>query len=153
MRKGIVAVMLVLFGLAAQGQSSMSNDDVVKLVKSGLSDDFVLNTIDQQGSHLSSDVSSLIELKESGVNERILGAIVRKSPSSEPLNTDSIVRLAQSGFTENFILDLMDRQNVKFRASASRLADLKEAGVSERILSRMVRDDSKHAGDPPAAAS
>ncbi len=32
----------------------------------------------------------------------------------------------------------MDRQTVKFRANASRIAELKESGVSERILSRMI---------------
>ena len=73
----------------------MSNDDVVKLTKSGLSDDFVLNVIDQQGSRLNSDVSSLIDLKQNDVNERVIGAVVRKNPSSEPLNSDSILRLAQ----------------------------------------------------------
>jgi hypothetical protein len=144
MRRRTVAVTLVLAmsGLVGFAEATMSNDDVVKLTKSGLSDDFVLNVIDQQGSRLNSDVSSLIDLKQNGVNERVIGAVVRKSPSSEPLNSDSILRLAQSGFSENFILDLMDRQTVKFRANASRIAELKESGVSERILSRMIVDNS-----------
>lgn len=144
MRRRTVAVALVLAisGLAGFAEATMSNDDVVKLTKSGLSDEFVLNVIDQQGSRLNSDVSSLIDLKQNGVNERVIGAVVRKSPSSEPLNSDSILRLAQAGFSENFILDLMDRQTVKFRANASRIAELKESGVSEKILSRMIVDDS-----------
>lgn len=133
-------VFAVLGAVAAFSQATMSNADVVKLTKAGLSDDFILNVIDQQGSRLSSDVSSLVELKDNGVNERIIGAIVRKSPSSEPLNSDSVLRLARAGFSDNFILDLMDRQPVKFSASASRIVELKQAGVSERILSRMVVD-------------
>jgi hypothetical protein len=74
------------------------------------------------------------------VSEKIIGAVARRNPSSEPLNSDSILRLARAGFTDNFILDLMDRQPVKFSASTRRIVELKEAGVSERILSRMVVD-------------
>jgi hypothetical protein len=120
----------------------MSNSDVVKLTRSGLSDDFILNVIDQQGSRLTTDVSSLVDFKQNGVNERIIGAIVRKNPSTEPLNSDSILRLAQAGFSDNFLLDLMDRQPVKFSASTRRIVELKEAGVSERVLSRMVVDNN-----------
>src|SRR5258708_922602 len=103
MRRRTVAVTLVLAisGLVGFAEATMSNDDVVKLTKSGLSDDFVLNVIDQQGSRLNSGVSSLIDLKQNGVNERVIGAVVRKSPSPEPLNSDSILRLAQAGFSEN----------------------------------------------------
>jgi hypothetical protein len=144
MRKRIVTsgLLLAIMGVVALAQATMSNADVIKLTKSGLSDDFILNVIDQQGSRLSSDVASLVELKENGVNERILAAIVRKAPSSEPLNTESVLRLTRAGFSDNFILDLMDRQTVKFSASASRIADLKDKGVSERVLSRMVVDQS-----------
>jgi hypothetical protein len=142
MRKRIVTVGLILAlgGLTALGQATMSNADVVKLTKAGLSEDFILNVIDQQGSRLSSDVSGLVDLKQNDVSERIIGAVVRKSPSSEPLNSDSILRLSQAGFSDNFILDLMDRQPVKFSARAERIVELKQAGVSERILSRMVVD-------------
>jgi hypothetical protein len=142
MRKRIVTMglMLSLSGLVALAQATMSNADVVKLTKAGLSDDFVLNVIDQQGSRLSSDVSSLVDLKQNDVSEKIIGAVVRKNPSSEPLNSDSVLRLARAGFSDNFILDLMDHQPVKFSASTRRIVELKEAGVSERILSRMVVD-------------
>jgi hypothetical protein len=34
-------------------QASLTNNDVLKLVKSGLSEEFVLNLIEQQGSRLS----------------------------------------------------------------------------------------------------
>ena len=136
-----VGLMLAVSGLVALAQATMSNSDVIKLTKAGLSDDFILNVIDQQGSRLSSDVSSLVDLRQNDVDEKIIGAVVRRNPSSEPLNSDSILRLAQAGFSDNFILDLMDRQPVKFSGSTRRIVELKQAGVSERILSRMVVDN------------
>ena len=45
------------------GQATMSNADLIKLTKSGLSEDFIINLVDQQGSRLSSDISALIEMK------------------------------------------------------------------------------------------
>jgi hypothetical protein len=135
--------MIVAAGTALYAQSTMSNGDLVKLANSGLSDDFVLNLIDQQGSRLSSDVSSLIEMKRSGVNERILAAVVRKSPSSEPLNSDSVVRLVKAEFSDNFIADLLARQQGGLQVPASRIVELKREGVSERLLSLMVAQSGR----------
>ncbi len=124
--------------LAVQAQPSMTKSDVIKMANAGLSEDFILNLVDQQGSRLPSDVSSLIEMKEGGVNERILTAISKKSPSQEALNSDSVIRLVKAKFSDNFIADLLTRQPGKFSTDASRLIELKQAGVSERILSLMV---------------
>lgn len=123
----------------ASAQTTLTNSDLVKLSKAGLSEDFVLNLIDQQGSRLATDPSALIALKNEGVNERIIAAAVRKSPSREPLNTDSVVRLVQAGFSDRFVIDLLNAQPAKFTVDASRIVDLKQAGVSERILALMVQ--------------
>ena len=124
-------------------QTTLSNPDVVKLAKSGLSEEFILNLIDQQGSRLSSDVSSMIELKNNGVNERIITAISRKSPSQEPINTDSVLRLHRATFSESFVVDLLNRQPGKFSADASRIVELKQAGLSERVLSLIVANSGR----------
>jgi hypothetical protein len=120
-------------------QTTLTNSDVVKLSKAGLSEDFVLNLIDQQGSRLMSDPSALVELKNEGVNERIISAVVKKAPSREPLNSDSVLRLVQAGFSDGFVIDLLNAQPAKFTVDAARIVDLKQAGVSERILALMVQ--------------
>jgi hypothetical protein len=125
---------------AIQAQTTLSNSDVIKMANAGLSEDFITNLVDQQGSRLSSDVSSLIEMKQAGVNERILSAVVKKAPSKEPLNGDSVLRLTKAGFSDNFITDLIKQQPTKFTVSGSRIVELKEAGVSERVLSLMVNE-------------
>jgi len=133
---GVVAIWMA--GAAVYAQPSMSNGDVIKMVNAGLSEEFITNLIDQQGSRLSSDVSSLIEMKQAGANERILRAVVNKSPSREPLNSDSVIRLVKAGFSDNFIADLLMKQSTKFSPDASRIVELKQAGVSERMLALMV---------------
>jgi hypothetical protein len=123
-------------------QATLTNPDLVKLSKAGLSEDFILNLVDQQGSRLQTEPSALVALKNEGVNERIISAAVRKAPSREPLNSDSVLRLVQAGFSDRFVIDLLNAQPAKFTASASRIVELKQAGVSERILSLMVQQGS-----------
>lgn len=140
--RALVLLVFASTGVYAQQSNSsnptMTNQDLVKLANSGLSDEFILNLVDQQGSRLSSDVSSLIEMKRAGVNERVLDAASRKSPSAEPLNSDSIVRLVRADFSDNFIVDLLGRQQTKLSVPAGRIAELKNEGVSERVLSLMI---------------
>jgi len=133
---------LVLALGTVNAQTTMSNSDLVKLSKAGLSEDFITNLIDQQGSRLATDPSALIALKNEGVNERIISAAVRKSPAREPLNSDSVLRLVQAGFSDGFVINLLNAQPTKFTVNSARIVDLKQAGVSERILALMVQQGS-----------
>lgn len=133
-----VSLLAVVLAGALCAQANMTNDDVIKLAKAGLSEQFVTDLIDKQGSKLSGDVSSLIALKENGVNERIVGAVAKRAPSSEPLNTDSVLRLVKAQFSDGFILDLLGSRPSQFSTDAGRIIELKQAGVSERLLTVMV---------------
>src|SRR5215831_13190379 len=106
--------LIPFFGLAvsvavfsANAQTTMTNTDLIKLSKAGLSEDFILNLIDQQGSRLSTSTSSLIDLKTNGVNERLIRAAVKKSPPPEPLNSDSVLNMVKAGFSDGFVIDLL----------------------------------------------
>jgi hypothetical protein len=129
---------MVLSMAVAHAQPTVTNADIVKLSKAGLSEDFILNVIDQQGSKLSTSTSSLIDLKTNGVNERIIGAMVRKSPAPELLNSDSVLAMVKAGFSDGFIINLLNQQPGKFATDTARIIELKEAGVSERLLALMV---------------
>ena len=135
--------MCLLVALGTLGaQTTLTNSDLAKMSKAGLSEDFITGLIDQQGSRLATDPSALITLKNEGVNERIISAAVRKSPSREPLNSDSVLRLVQAGFSDGFVINLLNAQPAKFTVDPARIVDLKQAGVSERILALMVQQGS-----------
>jgi hypothetical protein len=138
MRAYLVILSILLAAPAPAQTSTMTNDDVIKLSNAGLSEQFVVDLIDKQGSKLSGDVSSLIQLKAGGANERIVAAVAKKAPSTEPLNTDSVLRLVQASFSDGFIIDLLGRRPSQFSTDAGRIIELKQAGVSERLLSLMV---------------
>ena len=73
---------LSLLGLACllTAQTAMTNEDLIKLSKSGLSEEFVLNLIQQQPANLYTDAGRLVELKNNGVSERLILAAVKNSP-------------------------------------------------------------------------
>jgi hypothetical protein len=134
----------------ARAQAPLSNADVVQMVKSGIADDAVLDSIDQHGSQFSNDPTSLIDMRNTGVSERVLTAMVRKGPApDDPLDNQAVMRLARVGFSDDFLAVLLQQQPGKFDSSAGSIAALREAGVSDRIMSLMLPPGAL---PPPAGA-
>jgi hypothetical protein len=140
LKRTLIVLISCLAGLAAvlSAQPVLSNDDVVKLAKSGLSEEFVLNMIRQQPSRFSTYPAALVSLNATGVRETVSAARAAKTPPPDPLTADDIVRLTQAKFNENFILSLLEKQPARFTADAARVVELKQAGVSERVISALM---------------
>lgn len=138
------ALLMLSLGAAALllAQTALTNEDLVKLTKAGLSEDFILTLIQQQPSGLQTDARRLAELKSSGVSERVILAAVRKTPPAEPLTTSGMLELAKAGFSENFLLDILNAQPVRIATDAGNIVQLKQAGLSERVLAQIVLKSS-----------
>jgi len=57
---------------------SMSNDSVVKMAKAGLGDDLIIETINTQPGHYTTDADALVALKGAGVSDRVITAMINK---------------------------------------------------------------------------
>jgi hypothetical protein len=57
----------------------MTNDSVIRMVKAGLSDDLIAQTISTQPGKYTTDADSLVALKQAGVSDRVITAMVNKS--------------------------------------------------------------------------
>ena len=79
--KAILSAMLLSLVLAGavSAQESLTNEGVVKLVKSGMSEDLIQNVIRTQPANFSLGAADLVALKEAGVSERIITAMVNKT--------------------------------------------------------------------------
>ena len=64
--------------IAAPPAKVMSNDSVIRMAKAGLSDDLIVQTIGSQPGQYMTDADSLVALKESGVTDRVIAAMVNK---------------------------------------------------------------------------
>lgn len=71
-----------LFALFAQ--EPMNNDGVIKLVKSGLTEDLILNVIQQQPGTYTFGANDLVALREASVSEKIITAMLAKGRGDAP---------------------------------------------------------------------
>lgn len=128
----------LLVPIALMAADPLTNDDVVKLSRAGLSESFVLGLISERPNKFSTDTSRLIDLKSQGVPERIVEAMMRKTPPTESMNTDSIIRLSKAGFGESFLMNIIQASPSRFSTNAERIIELKQAGLSESVITAMV---------------
>jgi hypothetical protein len=78
-RSGWVIVFLFLAGTAtAFAQQVLDNDAIVKLVRSGLSADIILSIVNNEPGKYSLAADDLIKLKDGGVPDQVVAAMVRK---------------------------------------------------------------------------
>lgn len=123
---------------ALPAQTALTNEDLAKLAKAGLSEEFILNLIEKQPANLYTDAGRLVELKAGGVSERLISAAVRKSPPREPLTTDGLLLLVDAKFSEGFLLDTLKTRPVMISTDAGNIVRMKQAGISERVLTAIV---------------
>jgi hypothetical protein len=64
--------------LTAVKAPAMDNESVLKMVKAGLGDDLVIQTINTQPGQYGTDADSLVKLKTAGVSDRVITAMINK---------------------------------------------------------------------------
>ncbi len=83
--KVLLPVFILLFTCVINAQTPLTNQDVVNLVKSGLSDGVVVAKIKQSGGNFDTTPSSLTELKAAQISETVILAMIETS-STKPAN-------------------------------------------------------------------
>ena len=78
--------MRILFFLcvAAWAQEALTNEGVLKMVKAGLSEDLVVSAIADQPGSFTLSANELVALKEGGVSEKIIRAMMAKGKAAMP---------------------------------------------------------------------
>ena len=64
--------------LPESAQRSLTNDSIVRMVKAGLGDDLILQTINTQPGHYTLDADAMVALKQAGVSDRVVTGMVNK---------------------------------------------------------------------------
>jgi hypothetical protein len=86
MRRALIALVAVL-GLAAGRAEALTVRDVIELSKAGLGDSVLLALIEVDGSVFSTDTATLKKLKDGGVSEAVIVALIRSGrtqPAADP---------------------------------------------------------------------
>jgi hypothetical protein len=82
MRKTLLSVVLLAACSILAAQQLLNNDGVIKLVKAGLSDDLIVNTINAQPSNFDVSPDGIIALKTAGASDKVVSAVVAKAAAS-----------------------------------------------------------------------
>lgn len=69
---------LLLGAALAFGQESLNNEGVIKLVRSGMSEELIVNVIRQQPGSYVLGATELVALKDAGVSEKLIGVMLEK---------------------------------------------------------------------------
>jgi hypothetical protein len=68
----------VALGVIAFGQTALTNDTIIKMVRAGLGEDVVISTITSQPAKFVTSPDDLIALKGAGVSDRVIGVMVER---------------------------------------------------------------------------
>jgi hypothetical protein len=77
--KYLSILLLCAFLAASAQQTALTNDSIVKMVKAQLSDDVIVSTIKSQLCIFRLGVDDLVALKQAGVSDKVIGAMVDRS--------------------------------------------------------------------------
>lgn len=85
MRKIIFAAVFMAFCPWLIAQETLNNDAIVKLVKAGLSDELVINTINASPAAYDTSTNGLIALKKAKVSDKVVAAMLLKASGAAPV--------------------------------------------------------------------
>jgi hypothetical protein len=78
MRKAILAFLFLTICPLLVAQQALNNDSVIKLVKSGMSEDLIVTTISGSNGTYDTSAAGLAALKGAGVSDKVIAAIQAK---------------------------------------------------------------------------
>jgi len=83
-RKNILAIMFLALCPVLIAQQALNNDDVIKMVKSGQTDDQVISAINSSPGSYNTSISSLTALNSAGVSSKVITAMMHKGLGAAP---------------------------------------------------------------------
>jgi len=84
MRKFIFAVVFLVICPLLFAQETLNNDAVIKMAKSGLSEDLIVSTVSGSPGAYDTTAAGLAALKTAGVSEKVISAILEKASAPAP---------------------------------------------------------------------
>ena len=101
-----LAYVLLAAGLLTFAQETLNNDSVVKMVKSGLGESLIINMIRSQPGKYSLSPDDLVKLKQQGVSDNVLSAMVSKNSGGSGANATTPANTANTANTAGSANDL-----------------------------------------------
>ncbi len=150
---------LVLTSAASQQQSDkpLTNAAVIKLVKAGFKEKTIIAIINSRSNHFTLDTEQLIQLKQNGVSENIILAMLSLSGSSggdddfgdESFFRESTRQGADSQGTGADIFGSSGGSRSQNESRGNRGGNQNDSNVTGSASVRIIRPPSESGGTPP----
>ncbi|HEV2169446.1 MAG TPA: hypothetical protein VGR40_00785, partial [Candidatus Binatus sp.] len=89
-RCALFVVLALSLGAASAQQFTNTNESVIKMVKAGMADSIVISEIDSQPAHFSLSANDLIALKQAGVSDAVMAAMIAKGTPATDSTAESV---------------------------------------------------------------
>jgi hypothetical protein len=139
-----LVVMLFFVTFVCAAQQAMTNDSVIKMVKAGLSDDLIVQSINASPGSYSTTTNDLIALKQAGVSDKVVGAMLVKGngPAAAAATAAPAVNPALVGIDEVGVY-YKDRSG-KWVAMVPEVVDYKSGGALKRFATNGIIKEDKN---------
>jgi hypothetical protein len=85
----VVVFIILLVSPGVSAQETLTNEAIVKMVKAGLSESTIISLIQQQPGNYSTKIADLMALKEAGVPNAVIDAMVAKASGQQPASSQA----------------------------------------------------------------
>src|SRR5579872_4226793 len=129
---------LVIASLAL-AQEVLNNDSVTKMVKAGLGESLIVNMVQSQPGNYSLTADSLVKLKQQGVPDKVLAAMMAKGSSTAPAATTppapTTAESADTDIPPNIEIGVYYKKAGKWQEMLPEVVNWKTGGVMKNIAS------------------
>jgi hypothetical protein len=136
--------LLVFLSATCFAQKSLTNDDVIKMAKAGLSDDIIVQSINAQPGAFKTGGSDLVALKTAGLSDRVVGAMIGKGiPSANGAHEPApVVAPAAAGVDEVGVY--YKDQNGKWVQMSPEIVNYKSGGALKSFATNGIIKQDKN---------
>lgn len=83
-------LLLTLGTVSMSAQEPLTDDSIIKLVRAGLSEDLIVQTVNSQPGKYALGADDIVALKRAGVSDKIIGAMLRRNDSASGKSAPSV---------------------------------------------------------------
>lgn len=131
----LVVIAAVVYGQEPSG-GPLDNDAVIKLVKDGLGESSVIETIQTQPGNYTLTSDALVKLQQNGVSDRVLGAMIaHANGTSRPVLGAPPMPPASLGLPQDVDTGVYFKKSGKWEEMLPEVVNWKSGGVVKRVTS------------------
>jgi hypothetical protein len=118
----------------ASAQETLTNDSVAKMVKAGLGEGLIVSMVQNQSGKYTLTPDALVKLKEQGVPDKVLSAMLAKGSTGVPANSEPANAEPASGdIPQNIELGVYYKKAGKWAEMLPDVVNWKTGGVMKSI--------------------